>query len=524
MKRTIKRIIILSIFILFIFLCKKTFATTISFNKGSVNVGEAVTITVSVPNVNTCSVYANVSGAGTSGTVKVVGMNMSGGKETFSNSITVTPTSTGTISVSITGDSNAVADGNYVNVGASNSITVNNAPTSSQAPAQNNSNNSNNNTSSSKTVKTIITSPVDFSGFRTNNKGPYRVTVENSVKQLKITVKYSDGTSNTITKNLTEGSNSFNIDGYNIIATRKVQEGEETVPNTIDKEDKKEDEEEQEEKILRLENIVLDDTLNVKLEPNFDPEIFEYKVILGNNYLDLDKLLISTMANIEGATVTIDGNEDFVDGENIITITVEAEGCETVWYRIKVIRGTIEQTKVYEPEKNDYNMTEVIRNKIIISASVFLIFLIGIIFVIKERYESKMKKEEKNSSAWDDEPLIKENKYRYDDNKEDNSYLEDIYIKNKQEDEKENLEDIYIKNKQEELTVDEKTDNFLNKLRSLNEQESEDINEESNIENKKKDEELERIKEEFFSADRIEFDEKVKRERKERRRGKGKHA
>ena len=83
----------------------------------------------------------------------------------------------------------------------------------------NSNNNSNNNGSTSnngstnnsgKTVKMKSTSPTDFSGFKASNKGPYKVTVENNVSQLNVTVKYSDGSKNSYTKKQQE-KNRFGV-------------------------------------------------------------------------------------------------------------------------------------------------------------------------------------------------------------------------------------------------------------------------------------------------------------------------
>lgn len=539
MKRIFKRVILLSIFILLICLTKKTFATSISFSKNSINVGESVTIKVSVPNVNTCSVIANVSGAGTSGTIRVVDGSMSGSKQTYSNSITVTPTSAGTISVSVTGDSNAVADGQYVSVGASANLTVNNASSSSSSSDSNSSSNGNLSSSTSSNVaklSNIKVSPVDFSGFKRDNPGPYRVTVENNVTSVKVKTTGLNGSKGVVSggTNLQEGTNKITVTAYSgnkagmiytIFVTRKTAEGE-TVPNTIDEDVENEEEEKKE---LRLENIVLDDTLNVKLDPNFDPEVFEYTVTLGNDYLDLEKLLITAMANIEGATVTIDGNEDLIDGENIVTITVEAEGYETVWYRVKVIKGPVEETILTDTKvtEDDQNSKKRLVTKIIICILTVLIALIGIIFAIKDRRDSKKKKEgkrEKNNSAWEDEPLINNYSFKDDEDAMSDDVGADVSVRPEEEPEHSNeqlsnvenniLEDVF-KNKNTEDTSTQKPNDEYNDEKNV------EINDHGDLQNEQTD--LEKIKDEFFSAKRIEFEEAEEKPRRKRR-GKGKHA
>ena len=278
----------------------------------------------------------------------------------------------------------------------------------------------------------ISTSPTDFSGFKASNKGPYKVTVENNVSQLNVTVKYSDGSKNSYTKNLQEGSNKISVDGYTIIATRKTAEGE-VIPNEIDDEETTDQKDEQKQK-LRLDNLVLDDNLNAKLDPNFDPEVFEYTVILGNDYLDLKELYINALPNIDGANVTIEGNKELTDGETTVTIKVEAEGYETVTYTIKVVKQEIVETEA-EPvleETDDFldNSKKLMKKRRIICSLVCLITIIGIIFIAKECYESTNNLEENYYDEDDeyDEEYIN-SKYEYPE--EENNILEDLYkIKN----------------------------------------------------------------------------------------------
>lgn len=85
-----------------------------------------------------------------------------------------------------------------------------------------------------------------------------------------------------------------------------------------------------EEKIsLGLQSLKIKD---VELK-NFTPDKFEYEI---NFSQDLEKLEIEAIANVEGATVEILGNENLIVGENLITIIVKsADETETVTYQIK---------------------------------------------------------------------------------------------------------------------------------------------------------------------------------------------
>ena len=354
--------------------------------------------------------------------------------EASSASFSVTLGQSGTTKISVTPALPVSLNKQDINDlgGKTKSISINSS--NSNSNNQNNGSTSNNGSTnnSGKTVKMISTSPTDFSGFKASNKGPYKVTVENNVSQLNVTVKYSDGSKNSYTKNLQEGSNKISVDGYTIIATRKTAEGE-VIPNEIDDEETTDQKDEQKQK-LRLDNLVLDDNLNAKLDPNFDPEVFEYTVILGNDYLDLKELYINALPNIDGANVTIEGNKELTDGETTVTIKVEAEGYETVTYTIKVVKQEIVETEA-EPvleETDDFldNSKKLMKKRRIICSLVCLITIIGIIFIAKECYESTNNPEENYYDEDDeyDEEYIN-SKYEYPE--EENNILEDLYkIKN----------------------------------------------------------------------------------------------
>ena len=285
----------------------------------------------------------------------------------------------------------------------------------------------------------ISTSPVDFSGFK-SDKYKYYITVENSVTEIGVSAKGKNGSTYSVSgnKNLQEGTNKITVtakngsstQNYYIYVTRKTANNEEVIPNEIE-ENKKEDEQKQ---TLRLDNLVLDDNINVKLDPNFDPETFEYTVILGTDYFDLKELYINALPNIDGAKVTIEGNKDLADIDTIVTIKVEAEGYETVTYTIKVLKQLIEE-KIAEPVLVDTediidNSKDIMKKRIIICSLVCLILFIGIIFIAKECYEStnNLKDKKKNKDKANDEEYINS---KFEKDKEENNILEDLYkIKN----------------------------------------------------------------------------------------------
>ena len=507
MNKTKKYLIILLFFIGMLFSLEiVSNAASASISASTTNPAPGQTVTVT-GNVTAGAWNLQLSGAGKSETI--YGFTNKNGNSSASKSITFTAGNAGQEYVfSLSGGMTDINANNEESVNKSVRIKVANNSSSTNNNSSNNSSTSNNGSTnnSGKTVKMITTSPTDFSGFKASNKGPYKVTVENNVSQLNVTVKYSDGSKKSYTKNLQEGSNKISVDGYTIIATRKTAEGE-VIPNEIDDEETTDKEDEQKQK-LRLDNLVLDDNLNAKLDPNFDSEVFEYTVILGNDYLDLKELYINALPNIDGAKVTIEGNKELTDGETTVTIKVEAEGYETVTYTIKVVKQEIVETEA-EPvleETDDVldNSKELMKKRIIISSLVCLITFIGIIFIAKECYEStnnlKEKKNNKNRYNEDnDEEYINS---KYEESKEENNILEDLYK---------------IKNSEKELSIEKNGNNT--EENSNNNIQKEEQNEIEN--NNEKIENTEEKMNEFFSRNtRIEFSEG----RTRRKHKKGKHS
>lgn len=510
-----KKISIIFMIVLFILFFKNT--VNAASLKASVSIS-GNTATVSVSSDIKLGAYSVTSSVNPASSNSYTGGAANGKKISGSSDTGITSLGTFTYKISSSTVVTFTASGcedPYMNPVSVASTTVTLTPKASNGNNSNSNNNSGNNGSTSnngstnnsgKTVKMITTSPTDFSGFKASNKGPYKVTVENNVSQLNVTVKYSDGSKNSYTKNLQEGSNKISVDGYTIIATRKTAEGE-VIPNEIDDEETTDKEDEQKQK-LRLDNLVLDDNLNAKLDPNFDSEVFEYTVILGNDYLDLKELYINALPNIDGAKVTIEGNKELTDGETTVTIKVEAEGYETVTYTIKVVKQEIVETEA-EPvleETDDVldNSKELMKKRIIISSLVCLITFIGIIFIAKECYEStnnlKEKKNNKNRYNEDnDEEYINS---KYEESKEENNILEDLYK---------------IKNSEKELSIEKNGNNTEGN--SNNNIQKEEKNEIEN--NNEKIENTEEKMDEFFSRNtRIEFSEG----RTRRKHKKGKHS
>lgn len=200
-------------------------ASSISFSSSSPKVGESLRVTVSVPNVNTVDLKATVSGCGTNGTIQIVDVSMTGNPKTFSGSVTVTPTSTGIITVAISDSSNAVLNGSYVSVGGSRKITVSNKQSSSNSSSSssNNSTSSSNTTttqepevkkSSEKNLSSLSVSEGTLSPKFSSGTTTYKVDLTSETESLTISAKAKDSkakVSGTGKKELKIGENNFTV-------------------------------------------------------------------------------------------------------------------------------------------------------------------------------------------------------------------------------------------------------------------------------------------------------------------------
>lgn len=75
------------------------------------------------------------------------------------------------------------------------------------------------------------------------------------------------------------------------------------------------------------------------ISPEFSPEVYEYRVIVKEN---IDTLKIDAVANIEGSSISIAGNDNLQEGENLITIVVyNPENKGIVTYQITLYKNTL---------------------------------------------------------------------------------------------------------------------------------------------------------------------------------------
>lgn len=337
------------------------------------------------------------------------------GNKNISFSGSYTPTSTGNLTVSLEGSVTEAGDGSTIRKFGTKTITVsentsnnnkNNNGSSSNPSAGNNGGKTDTNTGSTTksnvaTLSNLGIRPNDFSGFSAN-KTSYSTEVPNNVESIEIYAeKAKDNNRKTITgqkisgtgkKTLKEGTNSFSVvviseDGtanktYTINVTRKTKDDNSTENETTEETtNETASEDEVEDPAAQAFGLTKLSIAGVELQPQFQTDVYEYRIELKEN---LDKLDIEAIATEENANVEITGNENLKDGENIITILVKGDTEDkNVAYQIIVNKSVENQ----EQETN----TNKIKNIIIVSTVAGLILIVIIIIVVSKIKNKKNK-------------------------------------------------------------------------------------------------------------------------------------
>lgn len=323
MNKTKKIILCILLFILAILINNGVNATSISVSPSTPKKGQAVTITVSVPNVNTVDLSATISGAGTNSEIRLVDGSMTGSAKTFSKSVTVTPTKAGTIKVEVSSGSNAVLNGEYVGVYASKSINVIESNSNSSSGSSGSSNNKPNtsNTNNDDTPKSTDSSLKGLSV----EEGAITPEFNKDVKEYTLTVPNEIGGAN-VTAIPNDSKATVSVTG-NVA----LKEGENTVTILVTAEDGSTSKYlirvMRERPALSLQSLVIryknqeGQLIEIPLNPIFNFETYEYTIEDLEHWVET--LEIDAVPNIEGAKIDIQGADNLVQGENTVTITVK---------------------------------------------------------------------------------------------------------------------------------------------------------------------------------------------------------
>ena len=368
----------------------KAASISISTSKSLVSPGESFSVTVSV--------------SGGAGKVNVSATNATLSKTELqlmlqsSTTITCTAGNSGTISINASGViADYSTDPKDYNISASPKSVKIVQKTSSNGGSTSNTSSSNNggktDTNTSSTTKSNVATlsnlgirPNDFSGFSAN-KTSYSTEVPNNVESIEIYAnKGQSGQTITGTgkKTLKEGTNTFSIvvtaeDGkakktYTINVTRKTKDDNSTENETTEETtNETTSEDEVEDPAAQAFGLTKLSIAGVELKPQFQTDVYEYRIELKEN---LDKLDIEAIATEENANVEITGNENLQDGENVITILVKGDTEDkNVAYQIIVNKSV---------ENQEETNTNKIKNIIIISTVVVLVLIVIIIIVVSK--------------------------------------------------------------------------------------------------------------------------------------------
>lgn len=337
------------------------------------------------------------------------------GNKTISFSGNYTPKTEGNLTVTLEGSITEASNGSTTKSFGSKTITVtketNNSGNTNNSSGNNSnsggtSNNGGSNTSTPQTksnnanVKMIETSPVDFTGFKASKTSGYEVTVENNVDRINVNVSKEDSKSSVSLLNKTnsdtgkswvyiaEGNNEIDVTvtaengttkkTYTINVTRKAKEEQ---PQEEPEQPEEETPEEPMEEAFGLSELKIE---GLELSPQFQTDIYEYKINLND---DLEKLNVTTLATEANSTIEILGNEDLKEGENVITILVKGENEEkTATYQI-IVNKTM---PIIENIKNmEQDHQQMIKKIILVSAAGGVILIIIIASIIVKIKKSK---------------------------------------------------------------------------------------------------------------------------------------
>ena len=153
-------------------------------------------------------------------------------------------------------------------------------------------------------------------------------------------------------------------------------------------------------KIYKSSNNNLSDIIIEGYEINFDKNVLEYEIKVGS---DVSSLNISALVEHYGAWAKIEGNENFKEGENVVTITVYAEDGSLKTYKLLVNKEKAKSVAVEEEEKEEPQNLD--SEKIVIIILIILV-VIGLLYLIFKKEDDeeirveqiKPKKEEASKS------------------------------------------------------------------------------------------------------------------------------
>lgn len=349
-----KIIFSIGFFIMLMLIGNVSNATTISVTPSDPTVGDEIKITITVPNVHTSSVTANVSGV-VSGKIKVVGGDLGGEVKDYSKSESFICSKEGTINIEISSDSSAVLNGQYVNVSASKTVTVKAKPAPDPEPQPDPE-------PDTPTTPTTPTTPVeqpkssearlknfgikpkeyDFSGFKKDKTEGYSVEVPNDVESVEVYAEPVDNkakVSGAGKVTLNEGNNTIGV-------TVTAEDGKTKKTYKLSVKRKTATEQVNEENAKNGENRLK--SLSIKPKEydfsGFNNEKTEYTAEVPNEIKEIE--VVATAIDSK-AQITGIGMIELKEGENELKIDVIAENGDKKTYTLTVTRKKAEEKEVF---------------------------------------------------------------------------------------------------------------------------------------------------------------------------------
>ena len=402
-KNTLRKVLIIMLFVGLMWILPNIVNAayiSVTPSKTIANSGERVNVTIN----SDCVGRVNLSVS--NGAISSDRVWIEGG----SQSVTVTVGSSGNTTITAAPQEGQMSsNGNDVNVATVRkkiNISTNtngnsnngNSTSGNNGKTETNTNNNSNTKSNNANLLMIETQPVDFKGFSQNKQSGYSVTLENEADRITFSYKKANANStvNIINKTngdtgktwvkVSEGENVINVivtaeDGktqktYTINVTRKTKDDNSTENETTEETtNETTSEDEVEDPTAQAFGLTKLSIAGVELQPQFQTDVYEYRIELKEN---LDKLDIEAIATEKNANVEITGNENLQDGENVITILVKGDTEDkNVAYQIIV-------NKSVENQEETNTNTNKIKNIIIISTVAVLVLIVIIIIVVSK--------------------------------------------------------------------------------------------------------------------------------------------
>lgn len=424
MKKIIKSIFLIIFATVAISLFSKVEAAsaTISANKTTATVGDSVKVTLKI---NAAAWNINVSGSASD---SVVGFNSDAENQTTTKTYSINTSKAGTYSVSISGDITDASSTTPEKISKSVTITVKAKSTSgSNSGSGNNTGGSTTKPSTPTEKYTDVNEKVYSTTDGLNVRKSANGTIIGSLSKGDEVTRTGIGNQGWSRIKLSNGTTAYVSSSY-LTKTKPAEDKpktEEPKKNTTTNEEVNNTTSEGNNETKNNEvgnnntgenTTTTDESLGlssleiagVSFSDGFDPSKHIYGLKLNFFVKNLD---ITAKANKEDAKIEIIGNQDFVEGENNVTILLtSADGKETATYQIKV---TVPSEIATAPQNNI--QFYIMCGSIIITAIVLIAIVTAIYRKVSNKFSDSREENEKlfENPYVDDKPKKEKSKGKH---------------------------------------------------------------------------------------------------------------